>query len=152
MKSFCAFFTARVLDRFSVARNFEEKENMRSNEARVTARDSFTSWQLVLFRGRMTQKDTNQRKISGQNKVFWGPSGGLHGSVDSILASRLTALGSILSVPKFFFGKSWCCWDLLTKVHRLQCGQCKKMLNGWSNPSSTRLWQANTTNKLHKSP
>ena len=38
MKSFCAFFTARVLDRFSVARNFEEKENMRSNEARVTER------------------------------------------------------------------------------------------------------------------
>ena len=100
---FLCIFTARVLDRFSVARNFEEKENMRSNEARVTARDSFTSWQLVLFCGRrMTQKDTNQRKISGQNKVLWGLSGGLHGSVDSILASHLVALGSILSVPNFF--------------------------------------------------
>ena len=49
-----------------------------------------------------------------------------HSTVDIILASCPAALGSILSVLKIFFRISWCCWGLLTAVHCLECGQCKK--------------------------
>ena len=56
---------------------------------------------------------------------------GLDGTVDSILASRPAALGSILSVPKLFQIKNQCCRCLST-AHCLESRKRKSL-----NPSST---------------
>ena len=49
-----------------------------------------------------------------------GGVAGAHSTMDSTLASLPAAPGSILSVPKIFFGISWCWWDLSTAGHSLE--------------------------------
>ena len=55
-------------------------------------------------------------------KIFLQGGGvaGAHSTMDSTLASLPAAPGSILSVPKIFFGISWCWWDLSTAGHSLE--------------------------------